>query len=187
MPPSLRNRFNSFLHSTLGRPSEHSLRQAFPNFQEGFPNPKHPGYKRKLRDHHNRRTKEIMTLSAWGKFGQVLLLRELTEKKMLKKDSKIVSFGSGIGILETFLAKEVCSEGKVIGIEIAEKLNKEAKKIADKHEVKNVHFITGDMDKLPLKSKSQDLVIISSPYIITDQMCEEAHRILKDRFSFSLP
>lgn len=88
---------------------------------------------------------------------QMKILKEFL-KIPVKKDCKLLSLGSGAGVLEVFLAEEVVPKGKVTGIDISSKLVNLARSIAKKKRVKNVKFLVQDMEKMKFESNSFDIV-----------------------------
>lgn len=113
--------------------------------------------------------------------------KSLIEQVRFTAKDKILSIGSGCGILETFLAKEFKCE--IIGIDIAKKLVEVAKNLAKKEGVKNIKFICGDARKLKFKDDSFDKVISHATLHWTETslftILEEAKRVLKKGGSFS--
>lgn len=81
------------------------------------------------------------------------IMNALIRSMELKGDEKILSVGSGTGLIETFLAKRLLKQGKITMLDFSKGMNKEAKRIAESEGVKNVRFITADAKELPIKSK----------------------------------
>ena len=88
---------------------------------------------------------------------QLKILRELLKIPIGKSD-KLLSLGSGAGVLEVFLAKEIVPEGEVIGIDISTNLVKLAQDIAKKEKVDNVRFFLQDMEKMKFELGSFNLI-----------------------------
>ncbi|MBN1940906.1 MAG: class I SAM-dependent methyltransferase [Candidatus Diapherotrites archaeon] len=72
---------------------------------------------------------------------------------------RIVSLGSGSGVIETFLAKEIVPQGKVTLVDTAEHMNREARKLAQREGAGNIRFVTGEMERIPIASNSYDVVM----------------------------
>ena len=77
----------------------------------------------------------------------------------LKPNDSIASLGSGNGVFETFIAKEIIPKGRMTCVDYAKNMNIEARNLARANGAKNVGFVTGAMDRIPLASDSQDVVM----------------------------
>ena len=71
----------------------------------------------------------------------------------------VLDLGSGAGIDCFLAAKRVGENGKVIGIDMTEEMIERARLNAEKQNVKNVEFILGEIESLPLKDNSVDVII----------------------------
>jgi ubiquinone/menaquinone biosynthesis C-methylase UbiE len=99
-----------------------------------------------------------------------------------KKGETVLDLGSGGGI-DTFISsKYVGDEGKVYGLDMTDEMLKLANKNKEKMEVKNVEFIKGYIEDIPLENEVID--VITSNCVIN--LCEdkevalrEAYRVLK--------
>jgi len=72
--------------------------------------------------------------------------------------------------------------GKVIGVDITPEMVAQAKKNAEKGNYKNVEFKVGEIENLPIKSKSIDLIISNCVINLSnqkEQVFKEAYRVLK--------
>lgn len=88
------------------------------------------------------------------------MMRSLTDYLKLKGNEKILSVGSGTGLIETFLAKKYLKKGgEIYNLDFAKGMNVEAKRIAKEEGVKNVHFMTADAKHLPIKTRNIDYLI----------------------------
>ena len=100
----------------------------------------------------------------------------------LKKGEIVLDLGSGAGF-DAFLALEkVGKSGKVIGVDITEKMVKKAKENAKKYGYDNVEFKLGDIEDLPLEDNSIDVVISNCVINLApnkDKVFSEAYRVLK--------
>lgn len=94
----------------------------------------------------------------------------------------VLDLGSGAGF-DCFLAsRKVGERGKVIGIDMTEDMIKRAKANAEKHGYKNVQFILGDIEKIPVQDNSVDVVISNCVLNLAPdklKVFREAFRILK--------
>lgn len=96
-----------------------------------------------------------------------------------KGDEHVLSFGSGTGIFESFIAQHKVPNGTVIGVDFAHEMNVEAKKLAEKSGAKNLFLVTADAEKIRIKSDSQNIVLAMSAQGINNQIIvEESKRIL---------
>ncbi|MBI4044368.1 MAG: methyltransferase domain-containing protein [Candidatus Diapherotrites archaeon] len=87
----------------------------------------------------------------------------LSQARLNGKET-IVSIGSSTGIFENFLGFKV-PRGTVIGVDFAHNMNIEAKRLKERARSKNAHFVTGEAKRLPIKSGSANIVIMSAPSI----------------------
>lgn len=98
------------------------------------------------------------------------------------KGETILDLGSGAGF-DCFLAAiETGETGKVIGVDITPEMVFLAQKNADKGNYKNVEFIIGAIEKLPVESDSIDLIISNCVINLSNQkekVFEEAFRVVK--------
>ena len=101
----------------------------------------------------------------------------------LKIGEILVDLGSGAGI-DAFLASELVGiEGKVIGIDITDKMLEKARTVAIKNNYKNVDFRKGDIEeRIPIEDNSVDVVISNCVINLTSNKTstfKEVYRILK--------
>ena len=100
----------------------------------------------------------------------------------IKKGDVVLDLGSGAGI-DCFLAsKKVEDDGKVIGIDFTEEMIVKAKVNALKGKFKNVEFILGDIDDLPVDDNSIDIIISNCVINLAPDkksVFMEAFRVLK--------
>lgn len=99
-----------------------------------------------------------------------------------KQGETVLDLGSGGGIDAFISSKYVGDEGKVYGLDMTDEMLKLANKNKEKMGVKNVEFIKGYIEDIPLKSEMID--VITSNCVIN--LCEdkevalrEAYRVLK--------
>src|SRR4028118_668136 len=78
----------------------------------------------------------------------------------IKEGDVVVDLGSGAGI-DVFLAANIVKDsGKVIGVDMTDKMLEKARHNAEKHNYKNVGFRQGDIEKrIPVEDNSADVVI----------------------------
>ena len=101
----------------------------------------------------------------------------------IKEGDTVLDLGSGAGF-DAFLAlKKVGNSGKVYGVDMTEEMIEKAKGLADKYGYKNVEFKLADIDNLPFKNQSIDIIISNCVInLVPDKskVFKEAYRVLKD-------
>ncbi len=100
----------------------------------------------------------------------------------IKKGDTILDLGSGAGF-DCFLAsRETGETGKVIGVDITPEMVAQGNKNAKKGNYKNVEFKIGEIENLPVKSDSIDLIISNCVINLSnqkEQIFKEAFRVTK--------
>ncbi len=94
----------------------------------------------------------------------------------------VLDLGSGAGIDSILAAEKVGSKGKVIGVDMTEEMIERAKENAKKYNVKNVEFLLGEIEHLPLVDNSVDTIITNCVINLTPDKAKtfsEAYRVLK--------
>jgi len=82
-----------------------------------------------------------------------------TDHAGIKKGDHVLDLGSGAGN-DCFVARAlVGEEGKVTGIDMTEPMIKKARENSAKLNYKNIEFVFGDIEEMPLKDNSFDIVI----------------------------
>ena len=100
----------------------------------------------------------------------------------IKEGDTVLDLGCGAGFDCFLAAKKVGKSGKVIGVDMTEKMIGKAKLNAKKLGAKNVEFILGEIEKLPLGDNSVDIIITNCVINLTPDKLKtfkEAHRVLK--------
>ncbi|MCX7955056.1 MAG: methyltransferase domain-containing protein [Bacteroidales bacterium] len=106
-----------------------------------------------------------------------------------KEEDVVLDLGSGAGI-GVFIARgKVGESGKVIGVDFAKVMIEKANKNKVKLGYKNVEFILGDIENLPILSESVDVVI--SNWVINlvhskKKVYHEIFRVLKSGGHFCI-
>ncbi len=101
----------------------------------------------------------------------------------IKKGETVVDLGSGAGFDAFIVARNVGPNGKVIGIDLSDEMLDLAKNNAQKSDYKNVEFIKGDIEELPLEDNIANHVISNCVINLSlnkDRVYKEAYRVLKD-------
>lgn len=100
----------------------------------------------------------------------------------IKKGETILDLGSGAGFDCFLAARQTGETGKVIGVDITPEMVVQAKKNAEKGKYKNVEFKVGEIENLPIKSESIDLIISNCVINLSNQkelVFKEAFRVAK--------
>ncbi|HZY81141.1 MAG TPA: arsenite methyltransferase [Cyclobacteriaceae bacterium] len=112
-----------------------------------------------------------------------------TEFAMIKEGDTVVDLGSGAGN-DAFVARSVTGEkGKVIGIDMTERMVEKARENAKKLNYSNVEFRLGDIENIPMASNIADVVVSNCVLnLVPDkkQAFAETFRILKKGGHFSV-
>ncbi|MFH1623405.1 MAG: arsenite methyltransferase [Candidatus Aenigmatarchaeota archaeon] len=100
----------------------------------------------------------------------------------LKEGDVVLDLGSGAGF-DCFLAsKKVGPSGRVIGVDMTEKMVEKAGALAKEYGYANVEFRLGDIERLPVEDASVDVIISNCVVNLApdkSKVFEEAHRVLK--------
>lgn len=98
--------------------------------------------------------------------------------------SKILSLGAGIGAFESFLAKYVVVNGKVVCTDISKEMCKEASRIKNKLKLGNMNVFVSSAEKIKVDKASFDIVLARrtglSMKSAWNKVLKEVHRVLKE-------
>jgi ubiquinone/menaquinone biosynthesis C-methylase UbiE len=112
-----------------------------------------------------------------------------TEYAKIRKGDTVVDLGSGAGN-DCFVARSIAGEeGLVIGIDMTEKMIHKARLNAVKLGYLNVEFRLGELENIPVKCNSADVVISNCVLNLVpdkDAALAETYRILKPGGHFSI-
>lgn len=112
-----------------------------------------------------------------------------TEFAMINKGDTVIDLGSGAGN-DCFVARFATgSEGKVIGIDMTEKMIAKARINAEKLGYHNVEFRLGDIEHLPVTSNIADVVVSNCVMNLVPNKAQafaETFRVLKPGGHFSI-
>lgn len=100
----------------------------------------------------------------------------------IEKGDVVLDLGSGAGIDAILAAKKVGEEGRVIGVDITEEMIEKAKQNVQRRNINNIEFLLGDLEDLPLKSDTVDVIITNCVVNLTPDKSKafsEAYRVLK--------
>lgn len=102
---------------------------------------------------------------------------------LLKEGDIVLDLGSGAGF-DAFLASpKVGKTGKVIGVDITDEMLEKARENAKKGNFTNVEFRKGDIEDLPVKKSSVDVIISNCVINLApdkEKVFKEAYRVLKN-------
>lgn len=112
-----------------------------------------------------------------------------TEYAQIESDQVVVDLGSGAGN-DCFVARSLVGpDGKVIGVDFTPAMVEKARENARKLRYKNVHFMQGDIENLPLEAETADVVVSNCVLnLVPDKQAafNETYRILKPGGHFSI-
>ena len=100
----------------------------------------------------------------------------------IKDGMVVLDLGSGAGFDCFLAAKKVGKTGKVIGVDMTEKMIKKARENAKKYGHDNVEFRLGDIEELPVDDGSVDVIISNCVInLVPDKSkaFQEAYRVLR--------
>lgn len=100
----------------------------------------------------------------------------------IKEGDIVLDLGSGAGFDSFIAAHKVGKSGKVIGVDITEGMVQKAKSNAKKYNYNNVEFKLGDIEDLPIKKNSIDIIVSNCVINLApdkEKVFREAFRVLK--------
>lgn len=112
-----------------------------------------------------------------------------TEYAHISEGDTVVDLGSGAGN-DCFVARRlVGGTGRVIGLDMTERMIEKARENARKMKFENVEFVLGDIEEMPLEDKIADVVVSNCVLnLVPDKRkaFSETYRILKAGGHFSI-
>ncbi|HEY5615663.1 MAG TPA: arsenite methyltransferase [Bacteroidota bacterium] len=112
-----------------------------------------------------------------------------TEFAKIEKGQTVVDLGSGAGN-DAFVVRSIVGEtGKVIGVDMTGAMVEKARQNNAKLGYKNVEFVLGEIESLPLPANSVDVVISNCVLNLVPDKSKaysEIHRVLKPGAHFSI-
>lgn len=112
-----------------------------------------------------------------------------TEFAKISEGDTVIDLGSGAGN-DCFVARSLAGEnGRVIGIDFTDKMIEKARANAEKLAYRNVEFIYGDIEKLPLADEIADVVVSNCVLNLVPDKGKafgETFRVLKNGGHFSV-
>jgi SAM-dependent methyltransferase len=100
----------------------------------------------------------------------------------IKEGEVVLDIGSGGGLDVFLTSKKVGRNGRVIGLDMTEQMVEKARKNAIKGNYNNVEFKLGEIEDIPVKDNSIDLVMSNCVINLVpdkEKAYREIHRILK--------
>ncbi len=100
----------------------------------------------------------------------------------IKKDETVIDLGSGAGFDAFIVSPLVGEKGKVIGVDLSDEMLSLAKRNAQKGDYKNVEFVKGDIEQLPIEDNLAEHVISNCVINLSlnkGDVYKEAYRVLK--------
>jgi arsenite methyltransferase len=112
-----------------------------------------------------------------------------TEFAKIKQGDTVLDLGSGAGN-DCFVARAIAGDqGKVIGIDFSDEMLEKANENVQKLSYKNVGFVKGDIEDMPVESNSIDVVVSNCVLnLVPDKQkaFSEIFRVLKNDAHFSV-
>ena len=100
----------------------------------------------------------------------------------MKPGETVLDLGSGAGFDCFLAARQVGPSGRVIGVDMTDAMLEKARANAEKSALRNVEFLKGDIEALPVEDNSVDVTISNCVLNLVpdkDRAFREIHRVLK--------
>jgi len=110
-----------------------------------------------------------------------------TEFAAIKKGDTVLDLGSGAGN-DCFVASAIVGEsGKIVGLDFTEEMLVKANKNLEKLKFKNISFVKGDIEEMPLENDTFDVIISNCVLNLVpdkNKAFAEMYRVLKTNGHF---
>ncbi|MEX1013394.1 MAG: arsenite methyltransferase [Waddliaceae bacterium] len=101
----------------------------------------------------------------------------------LKQGEVVLDLGSGGGFDAFLAAQQVGPKGKVFGVDMTPEMLSKARENASKHGYKNVKFLLGEIEHIPLPDSTVNVIISNCVINLStdkESVFKESFRVLKD-------
>jgi ubiquinone/menaquinone biosynthesis C-methylase UbiE len=95
----------------------------------------------------------------------------------------VLDLGCGAGLDSILAARRVGPAGKVIGVDMTEEMIAKARANAKTLGVKNVEFLHGNLEQLPLENETIDVAISNGVF----NLCQDKQRALAETYRVLKP
>ena len=146
------------------------------------------------RDSSNPITSNLYDTSQTGAVPEEAMLASLgcgnpTALAQLKPGETVLDLGSGGGIDVLLSARRVAPTGKVYGLDMTDEMLALARENQRKAGVRNVEFLKGEIENIPMPDNSVDVIISNCVINLSgdkDRVLSEAFRVLKPHGRFAV-
>jgi arsenite methyltransferase len=139
-------------------------------------------------------TKDLYSLDQMAELPEKAVLASLgcgnpTALAELSAGETVLDLGSGGGIDVLLSGRRVGPEGKAYGLDMTDEMLSLARENQKKAGIKNVEFLKGEIENIPLPENTVDVIISNCVINLSgdkDSVLREAHRVLKPGGRFAV-